>query len=169
MVVGWVGNSQWAASLGDKKGVHTVLIPAIEQLRAEGLPLRLELADRQVGFIPHDRMVHYYATIDLYICTSEIEGTPNPVLEAMACGVPVVTTDVGVVPEVFGPAQSAFILSERSVECLVAALRRLLADPALFGQLSTENLERISQWTWRSKTDKFDRFFTAVLEQRRTG
>ncbi|MFC7474687.1 glycosyltransferase [Dankookia sp. GCM10030260] len=169
IVVGWVGNSRWAASLGDKKGVHSILIPTIEMLRAEGLPIRLELADRQDGFIPHEQMVEYYAKIDVYVCTSEIEGTPNPVLEAMACGVPVVTTDVGVVPEVFGPGQQAFILAERSAEALAEALRRLLRQPALFARLSAENLARIADWSWRSKTEKFDRFFTAMLEQRATG
>ncbi len=168
LVVGWVGNSRWAATLGDKKGVHSILIPAIEQLRAEGLPIRLELADRQQGFIPHDRMVHWYRTIDLYACTSDIEGTPNPVLEAMACGVPVVTTDVGVVPEVFGPLQREFILAERSVECLKAALRRLLADRTLLPRLSAENLDSIARWTWRSKTELFDAFFAEVLERRAT-
>jgi len=168
VVVGWVGNSKWASSLGDKKGVHTILIPAVEQLRAEGLPIRLELADRQGGFIPHDRMVHYYARIDVYVCTSDIEGTPNPVLEAMACGVPVVSTDVGIVPQVFGPQQSEFVLADRSVECLKAALRRLVANPDLFTHLSRENLERIEGWAWRLKTEKFDRFFRSVLEQRAT-
>jgi glycosyltransferase involved in cell wall biosynthesis len=165
VVIGWVGNSKWASSLGDKKGVHTILIPAVEQLRAEGLLVRLELADRQGGFIPHDRMVHYYAQIDVYVCTSDIEGTPNPVLEAMACGIPVVSTDVGIVPQVFGQQQSEFILAERSVECLKEALRRLIADPGLFVSLSQENLERIKEWTWSSKTEKFDRFFRSVLKQ----
>ncbi|WP_431269969.1 glycosyltransferase [Dankookia sp. P2] len=160
---------QMGRLLGDKKGVHSILIPTIGRLRAEGLPIRLELADRQDGFIPHDAMVGYYAKIDVYVCTSEIEGTPNPVLEAMACGVPVVTTDVGVVPEVFGPEQQAFILAERSIDALAAALRRLLAEPALFARLSAENLVRIADWTWRSKAEKFDRFFTAMLEQRATG
>ena len=51
-------------------------------------------ADRQIRMIPHDKMAEYYSKIDLYICTSKIEGTPNPVLESMACGVPIISTDV---------------------------------------------------------------------------
>jgi MoaA/NifB/PqqE/SkfB family radical SAM enzyme/GT2 family glycosyltransferase len=166
IVVGWVGNSRWAAELGDFKGVRTILEPAIEELRAEGLPVRLHLADRQKGSIPHDEMPAYYAQLDLYICTSEIEGTPNPVLEAMACGVPVISTDVGVVPQVFGDKQHEFILAERSIACLKAAIRRLLSEPALFKELSAENLRSIAPWDWSRQIEKFAAFFDTVLTRR---
>lgn len=96
--VGWVGNSRWGAwhaGGADLKGLHTILDPAIDQLRAEGLPLRRVYADSARERIPHEAMADYYAGIDVLVCASAIEGTPNPVLEAMACGVPVVSTDVG--------------------------------------------------------------------------
>lgn len=166
VVIGWVGNSGWAATLEDFKGVHSILVPAVEQLRAEGLPLRLQLADRQERHLPHAEMPAYYAAIDLYVCTSKIEGTPNPVLEAMACGVPVISTDVGIVPEVFGPLQRGFILEERSIEALKRAIRRMLAEPALFRRLSAENLRAIEPWAWHWQVEKFDRFFRSVLRQR---
>ncbi len=166
VVVGWVGNSKWAATLEDFKGVHTILIPAIEQLRAEGLPVRLEFADRQKAYVPHAEMPGYYNSIDLYVCPSKIEGTPNPVMEAMACGVPVISTDVGIVPQVFGPRQREFILAERSIECLKAAIRRLVAQPALFRVLSEENLRSIEPWAWQRQVEKFDRFFRQVLHDR---
>jgi glycosyltransferase involved in cell wall biosynthesis len=168
LVIGWVGNSQWAAELEDFKGVHTILRPALEQLRAEGLPLRAHFVDRAEGsFIPHERMVDYYAGIDVYVCTSKIEGTPNPVLECMACGVPVISTDVGIVPEAFGPRQQEFILPERSIECLQAALRRLLREPALFRILSEENLAASEAWDWRHKVESFAVFFEACLARAR--
>ncbi len=166
VVIGWVGNSKWAATLEDFKGVHTILIPAVEELRAEGLPVRLELADRQRAHVPHAEMPRYYGSIDLYVCTSKIEGTPNPVLESMACGLPVITTDVGIVPQVFGPLQREFILQERSVECLKAAIRRLVSQPELFRQLSDENLRAIEPWAWHRQAKKFDQFFQQVLRSR---
>lgn len=164
LVVGWVGNSKWASELEDFKGVHTILKPALEQLRAEGLNVTPFFADRQERFIPHDQMPDYYSKIDVLVCTSKIEGTPNPVLEAMACGVPVVSTDVGVVPQVFGCLQRQFILEERSVQALCGVLRRILAEPALLLRMSSENIESISQWDWSGQARKFGDYFLQLLK-----
>jgi len=166
LVVGWVGNSLWGKET-DSKGVHTILKPAIEQLRAAGHAIRLHMADRSVAFTPQHEMVDFYAQIDVLACTSEIEGTPNPVLEAMACGVAVVSTDVGIVRDALGPKQSQFILKERSVEALKAALLALLGDPGLPGELSAENLESIRAWTWARQAEKFGAFFRGVIDRTR--
>ncbi|MDR7868439.1 MAG: glycosyltransferase family 4 protein [Sporomusaceae bacterium] len=167
ILIGWTGHSRWgglAAPSEDFKGVNTILQPAIRQLVKEGLPVELLMADRAEKLIPHREMVNYYAKIDLYVCASKIEGTPNPVLEAMACGVPVISTDVGIVPQVFGPKQSEFILKERSVSCLKQAIRQFISRPELFKVLSQENLEQIKKQDWRFKAEMFAAYFTRCLE-----
>ncbi|WP_447578946.1 glycosyltransferase [Achromobacter kerstersii] len=163
VVLGWAGNSRWAAEEEDIKGFNSILMPAIDRLKSKGWNIQTRFADRQVELLPHSSMPAYYNSIDVYVCTSKFEGTPNPVLEAMACGVPVVTTDVGVIPEVFGPAQQEFIMSERSVDAVVDALTRLLAQPALFQTLSEENLRSIQSWDWKIKAQQFGVFFERVL------
>jgi glycosyltransferase involved in cell wall biosynthesis len=163
LVVGWVGNSAWSAEIEDFKGVQTILKPAIERLRAEGLPICLELVDAKDRAIPHSEMPAFYSRVDLYVCVSKIEGTPNPVLEAMACGVPVISTDVGVVMEAFGPQQTRFILSERSIDGLAAALRTLIEEPALLVELSRENLRMIPAWDWRERVQGFGEFFDMMF------
>jgi glycosyltransferase involved in cell wall biosynthesis len=172
IVVGWVGNSRWAPHSGnavDSKGLHTILNPALEQLQKDGIPLVAKFADSQQGRIPHRAMPDYYAQIDVLICASEIEGTPNPVLEAMACGVPVVSTDVGIVPQVFGNLQRDFILPCRSVEDMKAALRRLHTERNLLPRLSAENLEMIRDWDWPLMASRFGGFFTNALRRRTNG
>lgn len=165
IVIGWSGNSKWNSQVEDFKGLHTILKPAIRQLAAEGFQVRLLCADRAYGMIPHKEMVHYYSQIDIYVCPSKIEGTPNPVLEAMACGIPVITTDVGVVPEAFGSLQQQFILKERTIDCLKKALIRLISSPDLARELSQENLIQIQPWDWKYKCANFDLFFDSILKQ----
>ena len=165
LVIGWAGNSKWAADIEeDFKGVNSILKPAIERLRAEGFAVALNFADRQERYIPFSEMPEYYSTIDVYVCTSKIEGTPNPILESMACGVPIVSTDVGIVPQAFGPIQQRFILKERSVDCLVEQLKILLREPLLLKEMSAENLRYIAPWDWSIKARKFGDFFDSVLK-----
>ncbi|MBM6593436.1 glycosyltransferase [Microvirga pudoricolor] len=163
LVVGWAGNSAWAADIEDFKGVHTILKPALSELNAEGIPLDSYFADRQIRMIPHHDMPDYYASIDVFVCVSKIEGTPNPVLEAMACGVPVISTDVGIVPQAFGPKQRDFILASRSKEDLKKALRRLHHERSLLDELSAENLISIQDWSWPQQVQKFKHFFNGML------
>ncbi|MFZ1962178.1 MAG: glycosyltransferase [Roseiarcus sp.] len=163
--VGWVGNSAWGVDvLTDPKGFNTILQPALEQLREQGAKVEGVFADRKVQYIPHHRMPDYYGSIDVLICVSTIEGTPNPVLEAMACGLPVISTDVGIVPEVFGPLQKEFILEERNVECLKSAVARLIGNGELLKSLSDENLERIRDWDWSIRAEAFRSFFRKILQ-----
>ena len=163
IVVGWVGNSKWGGDGVDHKGFETIIKPAVESLRAEGCKVRGYYADRMERWIPHDEMNDYYNSIDIIICASDIEGTPNPALEGMACGLPVISTDVGIVPQLFGPQQQNYILPSRTVEDLKSKLKDLIENPEKRKALSGENLKEIEKWTWKNQCRKFDDFFKTML------
>ena len=164
--IGWVGNSEFTYSEGDSdlKGVRKIIKPALEELIEEGYPIELKFADRKDGYIPHDKMPDYYNTIDVYICASKNEGTPNPVLESMASGVPIISTDVGIVRDAFGKKQREFILEERSKEQLKSKIIKLLESKEKFKELSQENLKQIEDWTWEKKCNQFREFFLKNLK-----
>lgn len=165
--IGWVGNSVfWGNKSEDLKGVHTILNPAIEELQNEGYNIIKFYADKQERTIPHDEMQKYYSKIDIYICTSRIEGTPNPVLEAMACGVPVISTDVGIVPEVFGKFQRQFILEKREVDCLKATIKSMLSSPENLKRCSQENIRQIQNWNWKQKCGQYGEFFKQAYRRK---
>ena len=165
IVVGWVGNSKWASELEDFKGLNSILKPAIDELIEEGYPIKYFFADRQERFIPHSEMPDYYNKIDIYVCPSKIEGTPNPVLESMACGVPIISTDVGIVPQSFGDKQKKYILKERSINAVKSAIIELISNPEEFEALSLENLKQIEDWKWSIKAKRFGDFFDSVLSE----
>ncbi len=163
LIVGWTGNSKWGMWDGgeDKKGFFTIVSPVIEELQKEGYNIKTCYVDKTDN-VPHSRMHEYYNRMHVYVCASLIEGTPNPVLEAMCCGVPVISTDVGIVPEVFGPRQKEFII-KRNRESLKKALIRLIKDRKLLPALSKENLEYIKPWYWSIRAKNFAQFFDHCL------
>ena len=114
--------------------------------------------------IPHDEMVDYYSKIDLYICMSKIEGTPNPVLESMACGVPIITTDVGIVKEVFGDKQKKYILEERTKECLKEKIKYFINNLDDIKLLQQESACQIQDWQWKNISVKMKKFFDNALK-----
>lgn len=96
LVIGWVGNSAWNNADGseiDYKGLHHILNPVLQELLNEEYDIQTHFADRQIKLIPNNEMPEYYKNIDIYITCSYQEGTPRPVLEALACGVPIIATD----------------------------------------------------------------------------
>lgn len=168
LVIGWVGNSNWSGDeKKDHKGLNTIIKPAIEELIKEGYKIKLKLTDKQQKQTPHDQMVNFYSKIDVYVCASINEGTPNPVLEAMACGVPVISTDVGIVPEVFGKKQKSYILEQRTIECLKNKIKLFINNLNLTKELSDENLEQIKNWSWEKKCHDFDVFFEYMINKRK--
>lgn len=172
LVVGWAGNSKWRWDDDgvDHKGFLTIIKPAVEELSKEGYLIELKYADKvePETHISPGEMPDFYHKLDVYICTSDIEGTPNPVLESMACGLGVISTDVGIVQEVFGKAQRDFILTERTKEALKEKLKAILKDRSLLEKLSTENQIRMAHWTWESKCEKFDEMFDYYLFKNHT-
>lgn len=172
--VGWVGNSAWGdgkPGVGDDpKGLHSILKPAIAALRAEGRDVVLELADRNLRQRDRDQMRAYYAgEIDVLVCASAYEGTPNPVLEATASGRAWVSTDVGIVREVAGPVQEGLILAERSPQAMADALRRLLDQPGLLEAAEAENHARAAGIDWTSRVGGWTRLFAAAEARHAAG
>ena len=163
--IGWVGNSEFTDSEGDDdlKGVRKIINPAIQELIEEGYNICKKFADRKEEYIPHDKMPEYYNKIDLYICTSKNEGTPNPVLESMASGIPIISTDVGIVRDAFGEKQEKYIMKERTKEELKEKIKKILSNKNEFKLLSEENLKYIQNWTWEKKCYQFKEFFEKNL------
>lgn len=166
IIIGWCGNSKWSGNGEDIKGLNTILKPAIKKLINEGYNIKTDFADSQVKMISHDKMVDYYKNIDILVCSSKIEGTPNPVLEAMACGVPIISTDVGIVKDALGKKQSKYILKERTVEAMYEKIKYMIENSEEMKVLSEENIKNSKRWTWKKISNSFKQYFDMILESR---
>ena len=91
------------------------------------LAAREGVADRVkfVGLLPQERLVTLYAAVDALVLASAREGMPNVILEAMACGTPVVASSVGGIPEVVSSEEGGTLIGNPSVESIVDGVVRL--------------------------------------------
>ncbi len=98
------------------------------------------------GRLPIDDIARLYSHADLFVFPSLYEGFGMPVIEAMACGAPVVTSNRTALPEVAGEA--ALLVNPESDEELAEAMVRVLRDASLRGALRKKGFERARQFTW---------------------
>lgn len=96
-------------------------------LQAKGLTARVDL----LGWISHDDLPHYLNQLRLLVIPSSTEGLPNIMLEAMACGIPVLATPVGAIPDVIIDGKTGFIMENNSPGCIAANVIRALSSPDL--------------------------------------
>jgi glycosyltransferase involved in cell wall biosynthesis len=88
-----------------------------------------------------------YTAADLFVYPSLYEGFGLPVLEAMACGTPVVTSNRSALPEVAGDA--ALLVDPQDDGALGESMRRALADSALRSAMAERGLARARTFSWR--------------------
>ena len=132
--------------------------------KTEKLVNRLGIADRVrfVNGISTEDMVRYYAEATIAVVPSVYEGFGLPAGEAMACGVPVVSTDGGALPEVVGDA--GVIVPARSVDGLGDAIHGLLQDPRRRDELGKMGRQRIlDHFCWRVCAREMTSYYRQVL------
>lgn len=162
LVIGWVGNSKWNRKSDDDidyKGLKTILEVAIKELKEEGYNITTTYADVNEKYRNSIEMQEYYSTIDIYICVSLIEGTPRPILEAMSCGVPIITTNVGIADEVLGEKQKEFILENRDIQELKEKIKYLYNNRNILKELSEENIREGIKNSSKTTCEDYEKFF----------
>ncbi len=116
---------------------------AEERLRAEAARLGLEGAFEIVD--PGTRVPELLPALDVFVLSSvpRSEGMPTVILEAMACGLPVVSTDVGAVREVVSAGETGFVVPPEDAEALASGICTLVGDPSLRSSMGSAGRRRV--------------------------
>jgi len=141
----WVGNPS-TSHHGDNKAYHSIVEPVCANL---GVSLQTATPDTPVS---RDKMGDFYSKSHVLICTSAHEGGPMPVLEALASARPVISTNVGIVPEMVKNGYNGIII-ERSRSALKEAIENMIESPNL--------VERMHQ---NLMMDEFSRYTESMLK-----
>jgi glycosyltransferase involved in cell wall biosynthesis len=128
---------------------------------------RLGLAER-TRFLGHrDDIVQLHHAFDLFVQSSEYEGTPNAVLEAMAMETPVIATDVGGTKELAHPGIHALIVPKLDVAALQAAIDQTVNDPVSARDRATAARRRVeSDLSFEARTRRLEDIYEYLMHER---
>ena len=123
----------------------------------ERLSSRLGITERVRfhGWVAYARITDFYHRADCLVLPSFVEGMPNVVLEAMACGLPVVGTDVAGTRELIRDGEEGRLVPRRNAEALGAALLQLVSDTKLRRRMGRCARERALEFSWQKAGDQY--------------
>ena len=100
------------------------------------------------GRVDNTEMAALYRAAAMMLNPSTVDNMPNSVLEALACGIPVVSTDVGGVPYLVEHDRTALLVPPGAPQAMAAAMLRLIDEPGLAARLRQAGLDYVQQYAW---------------------
>ena len=114
------------------------------------------------GHVTHEEMVLVYNGATCLVYPSSYEGFGMPVLEAMACGTPVITLDNTAFPEFAGGV--ALLLPDARIETLAGGIKRVIDDAALRARMAADGPRRAAAYDWRLVTQRYVNLMVPIAE-----
>ena len=129
--------------------------PFLPRLLDKVLKMGLQRYVLFLGHISREKLVMTYQNATIHVVPSHYEGLPTVLLEAMACGLPVVATDVGANNEVISSGKNGFLVPPKSPKIMAEAIISLLNDSSMRRKIGEEARKTIeTKYTWDKITDK---------------
>jgi glycosyltransferase involved in cell wall biosynthesis len=137
--------------------------PERDRLVALAQALEIESAVVFTGRVDNEQIAALYQSADVMVNPSLADNMPNSVLEALASGVPVVSTEVGGVSYLVQHEKTALLVPVSDVEAMAKAVIRVLETPELAARLAAAGLAEIQQYTWPNVEGKLQAVYTDAL------
>jgi glycosyltransferase involved in cell wall biosynthesis len=123
-----------------------------------------------VGVVPHADVPKWLNRFDIYVAVSRLdsESFGVAILEASACEIPVVVSNVGGLPEVVADGETGLVVPREDPHALANALRRLIVDAKLRREMGQAGRQRVQNlYEWKHSVDLMLKCFTSVIQQHR--
>ncbi|MGQ0732038.1 MAG: glycosyltransferase family 4 protein [Acidobacteriota bacterium] len=121
---------------------------------------------RFVGYVPQAETAAWYRSADVFALSSDFDNSPNVVLEAMACGLPIVATDVGGLREYVSPGIGGLLTPKGDAAAFAGALKMLLEDPARRATIGRHNRQdAVTRFSWAASATRMREVYARVIAE----
>lgn len=129
-------------------------------LKDKGIILDAKLTNSSRNTTTPQEMAEWYNTGTIFLVTSTNEGGPNPALEAAACGLPVIATKVGNMPELITPGKNGCLLENTDIETIYENIIKVQERISIY---STNMLDVIEPWRWENRSKQWFDLFSRLI------
>jgi len=157
----WLGGDYHSGTKTDIKGYFSHLVPLAHELACRGIPVNYRRIETSRDRLDGENLIDWYNSGTVYACASSSEGTPNPALEAAACGCVVVSTPVGNMPELIQNGVNGELVP-RDVDAMADAIVRCIED---YPARSAAMQKTIAGWHWRDRAQQYYDLFRRLIEK----
>jgi len=156
MIVGHVGKKC------AKKCQETIILPAIKKANVQSYTNLRTWKDR----IPLEEMPHTYNSMDVFLVASDEDGTPNPALEAAACGRPIISNRIGNMPEFIIDGYNGFIVPKK-IDAYVEKINYFKENrDELIRMGNNARKTVLEDWTWTKQSEHYRNMFNSIFERK---
>jgi glycosyltransferase involved in cell wall biosynthesis len=138
---------------------------SLAQTQREVEHLSLNEHVRFVGSIAKSDVPTWLDRGDIYINTTNVDNTPVSVVEAMACGLCIVSTDVGGLPYLLTHSENAVLVPPNDPASMASAISRILKEPAYSALLSNNARTTAEHFDWPFILKEWDRVFLGLMQR----
>ena len=132
------------------------------KLKQQVAQLNLESHVTFAGKVPNERIPEFMTASDIFVLPSLSEGFPVTVLEAMAAGLPIVTTNVRGLPEIVRDGENGFLVPSGDSDALAQKLLILLSNNETRKLMSVNNKNKASDYSWDSVASKLEEVYSRI-------
>jgi glycosyltransferase involved in cell wall biosynthesis len=142
---------------------------SLQRMRQTAVQLGVSDSIRTPGAVLKAEVPGWLNQGDVFLNTTNIDNTPVSMLEAMACGMCVISTNVGGIPYLVADGRHALLVPPNDPEAMAHAVRRVLTDPDLAERISKHARLESEQYSWSMVLPAWERLLFAVAKGERPG
>ncbi len=135
---------------------------AKEQLEAQVKELALEERVEFIGRVPREKTTAYYQEASVFVLLSLNEGMSNALLEAISCGLPVITTNTGGTAELVKDGVNGFVVEKQNPEQVAACIKKFKNNRSLLQAMGKESRAKAEQMSWQNVARQYHELYRKV-------